>query len=185
MPRNRRHGLETAADMARSMGLVLVVVAFVVVLVNGGRPEPDPVRAVDFSAAARAAAAKIPPFVVARPDAAPAGWRATSARLRDGAGGVVTWELGFVTGGEPERYVGLQQVGGPADAVDAAVADLLEGFVADGTSRVAGRAWERLVAAGGEPPERVLLWRPDAGEAVLLLTTGDEALLAELAGRLP
>ena len=143
----RRRGRETAADMVRSL-LVVLVLVFVVVALNA-QPEPDQeVRRFDYTAVL-AQAREQAPYDVLAPVGLPRSWRATSARTgRDGD--AFTWHLGLVTpqddyaaveqsDGDPEGF--LDHVVGAADAA--------------GTVQIGGATWRRL--EGGEHEPRALV----------------------------
>ena len=74
----RLRGFETLGDMVRSLGLVLVVVA--VILLLDLRPKPDEVKPVD-PGPSLAQARQAAPYDVYAPDPAPGGWAPTVARF--------------------------------------------------------------------------------------------------------
>jgi hypothetical protein len=94
-PTGRRNARmrQTVGDMARSMAVVLVVVAVIMLL--AWRPDPEPVKVVDVAPAITLAVAQAP-FAVSAPTGLPAGWRPTSAR----------WETTADSGEEPVLHLG-------------------------------------------------------------------------------
>jgi Protein of unknown function (DUF4245) len=172
-PAPRARGRETVGDMVRSMALVLVVVAVVVLLTL--RHEPgEKVTRVDFSemlAQARSAAS----YDVLAPVGLDKAWIATSARA-DSEGNAVTWHLGFVT---PDgHYAAVEQSDGSAAGL---LAEHVQGASRSGTRTVLGVPWQQLV--GGQPEPRALETR---GTGVTTLVTGNASFaeLAQLAGAL-
>jgi len=125
--------------MVRSLGLVLLVVA--VILLITPRRHSDPAPQIDYRAelsSARHAA----PYALLAPQGLPASWDATSVRYRPGAAGAVTWHLGFRT--PHGTYAGLEQSNGPRPPF---VRDRsLSGHPA-GQTRVQGQVWERRLNA--------------------------------------
>jgi hypothetical protein len=133
---DRKRGFETSGDMLRSMAVVGIVVAALIVLTY--RQYSDPAAAIDVSNSlrgARAAAA----YQVLAPETLPAGWRATSARSTpDGRG--VHWHLGLLTTGK-EHYVAVEQ----SDGADPRfVREQTENGQALGEVELAGRRWQQL-----------------------------------------
>lgn len=154
----RKHGNETVADMARSLGLVFgFVVLFLVIgpareLIfptgsNGTAVKTvDPGRAIS---AAREGAA----YAVLAPRGLPAGWRATSARIETGrsaGSSSAALHLGYVT--PAERYLGLAE----GDAAGFVATRLGKGASPLPPVDVAGERWQQ--------------WRTSAGELALSRT---------------
>jgi hypothetical protein len=120
----RRRGLKrSAADMVRSM-LVIVGIVVVIVLVVP-RPSQTPQRAIDVATVARGAALRLS-FAPAVPRV-PAGWSATSAEVRNSADGVTTWHIGYLTA--DGNYASIEQA-----------------------AKVTPR-WEEIMDSGGTPRE--------------------------------
>ena len=161
----RKHGDETVADMARSLGLVLgFVLLFLLIgptreLIFPTGPHRTAVKTVD-AAQQVAAAREVAAYPVLAPRDLPAGWRPTSARYAAApaaAGSSVTLHLGYVT--PRERYLALEE----GDAA---------GFVA-GTL---GKGAQRLpdLDIGGQPWQQ---WRTAAGELALSRTAGGRSVV--------
>lgn len=179
-PARRRRG-GTVWDMVRSLGILLIIVA-VLVLVRGhdtGNPvhPVDPVPTYD-------GAAHVARFTLLVPTGLPASWRVTSARsdVPNPVGGTVqrgpvTLHVGFVTPGT--RYAQLTESDRPGlDSVDDQLAD---GARPTGSVDVTGVAWQRWPSA--KTGETVLV-RQAAG--VTYSVTGSATLtqLRQLAGSL-
>lgn len=135
-PRRRRMG--SAADMVRSMLVVLVLVGVVLVLTP--RPGGQSARVVDYTAAlqtARVAAS----YDVLAPAQLPDGWRVVQASSSQPAADVVVWHLGLQT---PDgTYVTLEQSpdgSGPVTRQQTAKGQ------AQGSVQEGGRTWQRLAA---------------------------------------
>lgn len=100
----RRRGLKrSAADMVRSMAVIVGIVAVIVLVVP--RPSQTPQRSVDVAMVARGAALSLS-FSPAVPQV-PAGWTATSAEVRNSADGITTWHVGYLTA--DGHYASIEQ----------------------------------------------------------------------------
>lgn len=125
----KRRGFETARDMVWSMaavfGLVLVILAVTY------RPDPDPIRVIDYAPViAEAKAANSWP--VLSPATNPDGWRSTSARIELQPGQKVSVFVGWVT--KDDAFASLQQTN--LQGVD------LAKWLRDATDKgVAGESW--------------------------------------------
>jgi hypothetical protein len=159
-------GRETVGDMARSMSLVLVVVAVVVLLTVRANPQQK-VQQVDYRLQLQETR-RIAAYDVLAPVGLGDTWKATSAR-GDNVDGVVTWHLGLVT--PAEHYAAVEQSDGPATAF---VDDFVAGATRSGVVTVSGVRWQRL--DGGKPERRALLL---PGRGVTTMVTGS-ATFAEL-----
>lgn len=171
--------MESVRDMVISLGLVLLLVALIAGFVGAVRGSPDPVRGVDYEAAA-VAAAETAPFTVLVPVDLPGGWEATSARLEPGP--VPVWRLGFVS--PAEDYAGLTQSG---DSAERARAEHLGEYEPDGSSVVDSRTWDRYVETDTADPDVALvstLDEPDGESTVILIGSAGYSELEEFAGYL-
>lgn len=88
----RKRGRETAADMVRSLGLVMLLVVPIWFLAKAPASDEKPLREVDPRGTVEAFAADQPDVPV--PGALPEGWRATSASY---TGGQAALRVGWVT----------------------------------------------------------------------------------------
>jgi hypothetical protein len=140
----RKHGFESLADMARSLGVVLAAV--LVLLLITIRPHGQVVQVVDYHPTLQLA--KIgEPFVLVAPIGLPSQWRPTSDYFDPPQvtriSGVSMWHIGFIT--PTNAYAGFEQTNRlVADALSAQISDP----VAAGTSVVRGVAWERWTGGG-------------------------------------
>lgn len=169
----RKRGRETVADMARSLGLVLLVVAAIVLLTQRQWGDATPEVDVDtaLSSARRAA-----PYDVLAPQGLGEAWEPRSVRYRTPADGSTTWHLGYTT--PTEEYAGLEQSDGDADAF---VADRSLGGERRGRVEVAGETWTRYVAGD---PERRTLARTEAGVTTVVAGSAPWPELERLAASL-
>jgi hypothetical protein len=154
----RRRGRETAADMVRSL-LVVLALVLVVVAMNA-QPQPEPkVTRFDYTVALEQAQDSAPYDVVA-PVGLPDSWRATSARTGSN-GDAVTWHLGFVT--PRGDYAALEQSNADPENV-------LATLVGDGSDagrvRIHGAVWRRV--EGGEHAKRALVLDAEPVTTVVL-----------------
>jgi GNAT superfamily N-acetyltransferase len=157
VPRKRPRGFETVGDMVRSLALVLVVVAVVVLLTVRDEPQQQSAP-VDFTAQL-ATARDQATYDVLAPVGLGRGWRATSARGSTD-GNAVTWHLGLVT--PSEAYAAVEQSDGQRPTF---VDQFASGSKRAGTVTIAGVTWTRL--AGGAPEPRAL--QRTSGEATTLV----------------
>jgi hypothetical protein len=136
--RPNAHLRKTAADMIRSMAVVLAVV-FVIVLL-AWRPSPDEVKVVDPAPVLARASAEAA-FPITTPVGLPDAWRPTSAR----------WEPSAESGDEPVLHIGYVT---PTDQYAQFSQSMARsaGYLSEqtgegrpvGTEDVNGVAWERL-----------------------------------------
>lgn len=154
-----RRGLRTTArDMVLSLLAVLALVAGVVLLVP--RPNSTAIEGLDVAAAARGVADRVA-FDPVVPDV-PAGWTATSAELRDGTDGILTWHVGYLT--DEGRYVGVEQAASWSAEWESI---LTSGGTTTGYLTVDDRTWREMYKPGRDVTS--LLLRSDA--LVVLVTS--------------
>ena len=172
----KKRGTETLGDMARSLGLVmLIVVALYLISRAPGSDEQvvRPVAYLDDVSVARDAAT----FPVFAPAATPSGWTPTSAFTHGTGGdqgGPFLLRIGFVTG--DQHFAGMAQGAGDVDALTTEVAG--DGVRPAGTATLGGQDWQVLTRDGSLTYRRAV-------EGGALLVTGDrrgdvEALVAAL-----
>jgi hypothetical protein len=165
----------SAAGMVGAMVvLVLVVIGFVLFRDLNRNDPPSPVRTVDYEQAAEYARDQAG-FDVLSPADLPEGWRATSVRYLPGE--TESWHLGLLT--EEDRYVGLEQSGGSADAMveEHVDPDAVEGEPVD----VAGQDWATWSDSGGD---LALVRETDGTTTLVVGHEVPEAALADFAARL-
>lgn len=167
----KKRGTENAADMVRSLGLVI---GFVVVLLALGAPQllmhkKAPVHVVDIRAdvTAARAAARYPVLV---PAGLPTGWRPTSSRVLDAVG----LHIGYVT--PAGRY---------AQVEESPTRDFVTNSVGKGATPlpdldVAGSTWQQWRAGNKD----LVLARQDGSRAVVVRGSADPAELRALAASL-
>jgi hypothetical protein len=170
----RRAGLRrSAADMTRSLAVIVAIVVGVILLIPRTNQVVQP--ALDVAGAARGAADRAG-FPLTVPQGLPDGWRSTSARLQRNTDGVLTWHVGYLT---PQgRYAGFEQAGSPTPAWEAKqVTDGKE----QGTVAVAGVRW--LVRSRTDRGVTSWVLR-GSGRTTVVTGTADAAELTALAGSL-
>lgn len=157
----KRRGFETTADMVRSLGVVLAVVAVTVLITL--RTPGQVVRPIDYSgtlAQVRGAA----PYAALAPQGLPTQWRPTSVSYdppqTTGLAGVAHWHLGFIS--PSNQYVGLEEWNGDLRAL---LVEQLDGPQQAGTSVVDGVTWTRWTSVDGA---RRALTRQQDGAAVIV-----------------
>ena len=135
----RLRGFETLGDMVRSLGLVLVVVAVILLLI--WRPKPDEVKPVDpgrrWPRRGSPRRTRCTP-----PSRRPAGWVPTVARYEPAPPANV-WTLGFVTTGD--EYAAVAQTDADPEAL---LDEVAPDAVRAGESTVNGQTYQRWEVPG-------------------------------------
>lgn len=173
----RKRGRETVADMVRSLGLVVVVVAVIAAVVALTLPDAEPVPDLDYAEVVETASRQAG-FEPAAPGSLPDGWRVTSSRVRSADRGGEVWSLGLVTAGGD--FVGLEQIDAPPADVER---EQLGEYERDGFVTVAGAEWERWVEVD-RSPDRALR-RDLGGTTVVVVSSGGYGPAEELAALVP
>jgi len=139
-PKRKKRGRETAADMVRSLGLVVLVIVPVWFLAKAPASDEAAIRVVDPTGPISAFATDVPLAPV--PQGLPERWRATSATY---SGGDRTLRVGYVT--PQEQYAEYAASTGPRqEFVETAVG---EGAEPAAAVTVDGVEWEQRVEADG------------------------------------
>ena len=162
----KKRGRETAADMLRSLAVVLVLVVLMWFLAQPPDSDEQPIRVVDPTADVAAFGATVPAAPV--PTGLPETWRPTSSTLLSDPDAL---RIGYVTAeGEYAEYA----------ASTAPAQEFLPDITGKGEQlaprEVAGQTWERYEAADGS----VSLVREYGSVLVVVGTTRATAELAEL-----
>lgn len=162
---------QTAADMIRSLAVVLGVVA--VILIITMRPQPDPIRTIDPSLALAQARVSAE-YPVLFPAGLTEDWRPTSARWEPApqTGDVPVWHLGLIT---PQGdYVQVTQT---ASTAPRWVEEQIDGGRPDGEGPA---GWQRYANATGD---RALVTVVD-GVTIVVSGTAPFDVLSDVADRL-
>lgn len=136
-PAKRKRGRETAADMIRSLGLVLVLVGVVWYLAQPPRSDEKQLRVVDPTSDLTALQVSAPGIPV--PGGLPAGWRPTSSTPTPGS-----LRIGYVT--PQDQYA---EYAASTTASPDFVADLSGRGTPVGTFQVGNVPWQQLRDAAG------------------------------------
>jgi Protein of unknown function (DUF4245) len=176
-PAAQRAARLTAANMAKSLLPLVVIVLVVVGWYRWQQDDVNPVRTVDPSSTVRLAASHAA-YQLVVPSGLPKGYRPTSVRTnaeQAGRGAPVTLQIGYVT--PSGQYAGFAE----SDDVDAdAVTGLLAGAAAKGTVEVDGAAWTRSATRRGE----TVLWQRSGSLTVLVSGSASERELETVVGSL-
>jgi hypothetical protein len=108
-------------------------------------------------------------YEVLAPTKVPDEWRATSVDHGQELGGN-RWRVGFLVDGE--QFVGLEQTDGE---IETYLRDRLRDFDEDGTSRIGGDTWQRLVERD-RSPDRALVRVDDGVVTIVYGTIGYDTL---------
>jgi hypothetical protein len=168
--KERKRGRESATDMVRSLGLVLLIVFFVWFFARPPHGDEQKIRMVDPSSDVQAFAAAAPGGVV--PRAMPSGWHSTVSLYEDDV-----LRVGWVT--PKGQYAEYAAAAHPASSF---VSDLTGRAPRVGSVVIAGVAWDEYRADSA-----ISLVRSYGTTTVILGTLRDTASLDELrvlAGRL-
>jgi hypothetical protein len=172
----KRRGFETARDMVWSMAAIVGVVG--VILLLNYRPDPAPIRDVDWQPVVSAARASLDwPVLAPRQDLP--GWRSTSARNERATGQDRRIHIGWVTA--DGQFASLQQTtqSGPELTTWLRLATQ-RGQVDSSNSWIDARkrVWQRLITADGT--HRSLVASSSAAEAQVTYVVSGSATWAEL-----
>jgi hypothetical protein len=167
--RASKRGRETAADMVRSLGLILLVVVPMWFLAQPGPDAAQPVRLVDQASDRTAWTSTADPAPLPEP---PSDWRATVTQY---SGSPVALRLGWLT--TDDQYVEFAATtAGGTEYVDDLTGDAEE----QGSARLGGATWRRFA----EPDGSVSYVRETGGVTVVVgtrRTTATEDDVAALA----
>jgi hypothetical protein len=160
-----KRGRESAGDMVRSLGLVLLIVGVVFFFAQPPRSDAKKIRIVDPSSDVQAFSAATPGGAVPRD--MPTGWRSTVSSY-DGAGGVL--RVGWVTPkGQYAEYAAA------AHASATFLSDLTGQAPRVGTVDIGGTPWDEY-----RQDTSISLVRRYGATTVVLGTLRDTASLDEL-----
>ena len=165
---------KTFTDMARSLGLMAVVIAALLLLGPARTlvfPGSATMKAVDYrdqvSAFAKVAGSVLAPVGV------PHDWRANAATF-DSAGRIAKLHIGFATPGS--RYAGMDETNGAASALITRILGAA-GAKVTGTASIAGQTWQLRRSARGEEA----LTTTSGGLTVVVTGSGSDEQLRALA----
>jgi hypothetical protein len=138
------------ADMARSLGLMAIIVAALLFL--GARylimpGSADRMPPADYSSELQAFPREVHGSVLV-PTGLPPSWRANAARLSHPSNDVTQLHIGWATPGS--RFAGLDEANGAATALLSAVLGT-RGLAVRGTTIINGVVWQQRVSSRGEP----------------------------------
>ena len=163
--RKARRGRESAGDMVRSLGLVLVLVVAVFFFARPPASDAKRLRLVDAAGDLRAFSQAYPGVPV--PVHLPSGWRST---VTDYSAGTAAVRVGWVTPGG--RYAEYAADAGPAGPF---VRSITDGADRGGTVDIDGSSWTQYRKDGA-----ISLVRSYGATTVVLGSLRDTASLGEL-----
>jgi hypothetical protein len=165
---------KSAADMVRTMAVIIGFVAVIVLLV----PRPNEVSQPDVDASAAASAAKPGlSFTPAVPAGLPAGWVARTAKTQVGTDDVAMWLLQYRT--PSGTYAAVRQA---ADATKNWESRQVTDGREDGTIQVAGHSW----VVRSRPDRGITSWVLREGKLTTIVTgTASAADLTTFTTALP
>ncbi len=171
----RSRGQQTALDMVRSLSLVGVVIA--ALLLVTWRPQPDPITVLD-PAPVLAAVRSAVDTPVYGPVGLPPGWRCTSARWEptEKSRPVPVWFSGYVT--PADTFASLAQA---ATTTATFRTEQTGGGSPVGEVRIGTQTWQRYEVPGGDQLSLVL---PTAGGTTVVSGSASWADLEFFAGSL-
>lgn len=169
---------QTVGDMIRSMVVVLAAVA--VILIITLRPQPDPIRVVDYGPALMVARAQAG-FPVLAPEGLGPQWRATSARWEPTPASEPdpAWHLGVVT--PTEEYL---QLGQSATTDADYLPEQTDRGEPVGSVQVGGVTWERYESTDRDGVDRRALVRIVGGVTTVVSGSADWAELEQFTASL-
>ena len=140
---------KSLADMARSLGLMAVIVA--ALLFIGARylimpGSADRMPAADYSSELQSFP-RLAGVAVLAPRGLPSSWRANAARLSSPGAGATQLHIGWALPGS--RYAGLDEATGTPDSLLMSVLGA-RGRTVTGTTTIDGVSWQQRVSALGE-----------------------------------
>lgn len=161
-PQRSHYAMGTAANMVRSLLVILAIVIGLVLIIP--RTSSDNRPPVEVHPAAVAAERDVK-WGLSEPTGLPAGWKATSVRFVTSTDKLRTWHVGYLT--PDENYVALEQTKG---ATDEWVAAQTQRAKRTGERQAAGRTWATYDR--DSKVQRSLLDRPEAADGLTTLVTG-------------
>jgi hypothetical protein len=130
----------SAANMVRSLVVICVIVAVLIAIVPRVNTVSQP--PVDV-AGASVEVAKESGWPIERPEALPAGWKATSVRYVRSTGGLMTWHAGYQS--PTGNYIAIEQT---KDATAKWISAQTNRAARTGEVQAAGRTWGTYVRSG-------------------------------------
>jgi hypothetical protein len=172
-----KRGSETAWDMIRSIGLILVVVAVTLIFVPGllHPTKSDKFPAVDYSSYV-SGFRQVTGHAALVPSPQPSGWKANAGTL-NGPKATERFHVGFAVPGT--QYAGLDESVGPMSMLVSTVLGK-RGLTVTGSTHIDGAVWTTRLSARGEPA----LTRTVNGVNVVVTGSATGVQLEQLVGAL-
>lgn len=140
-PPPSRYSMGSSANMARSLVVILGLVAILIAIVPRISSVDQP--AVDAASVAGYAVTASKGLAFEAPVGLPAGWKATNARYEPSTDGILTWQGGWTTPSS-DGYVSIRQ----AEKVSAKwITVATDGGEVQGAVEAGGRTWEKRYSA--------------------------------------
>lgn len=139
----------STADILRTAGILVGVLALLVIFFTATRPEPWMPETVEYEPVLEQVRAEYP-YPVLAPASLPEGWRATSVDHSSTDRGN-RWRLGFHI--HDSGFVGLEQSDGE---IVSYLASRIGDFREDGSVTIGGEVWERRIQED-RSPDRALV----------------------------